>query len=203
LLWVSTDNNMVSESGPTQIRYAPSPVPFDLTNVSREEVMDRNPWIYTLAAKEMVRENKIVADASAGSGMIPDLRRFVYVEACTDLRDGASVSFAVRLPDRSGTPRWFESDRGLPAFRIVRTGCFRGAVPLPVDAPRPDAIRFQAHTVPPRPNSPPPPPGTVTLLRVNRVFLVDDSYQPQPTLFTWSGETPLPLDGESREFAFR
>jgi hypothetical protein len=200
LLWVSTDNNMVSESGPTEIRYAPAPVTVDLTNVSREAVMDHNPWTYTLAAKEMVREGKIVADAAAGSGMIPDLRRFVYVEACTDLRDAASVSFAVRVPDRSGTPRWFESDRGLAAFRIVRTGCFRGAVPLPVDAARPDAIRFQAHTVPARPNAPPQPPGTVKLLRVNRVFLVDDRYQPQPSLFTWTGEASIALDGEAREF---
>jgi hypothetical protein len=33
LLWVSTDNNMVSESGPTDVRYAPAPERFDLTNV--------------------------------------------------------------------------------------------------------------------------------------------------------------------------
>src|SRR6185437_12776598 len=52
LMWVSTDNNMVSESGPTEIRYAPAPERFDLTNVSREVVMDRHPWSYTLAAEE-------------------------------------------------------------------------------------------------------------------------------------------------------
>ena len=60
LLWVSTDNNMVSESGPTEVRYAPQPQKFDLTDVSREVVMDAHPWIYTLAAKEMVREKKLV-----------------------------------------------------------------------------------------------------------------------------------------------
>src|SRR3954454_23551970 len=65
LLWVSTDNNMVSESGPTEIRYAPAPERFDLTNASREVVMDRHPWAYTIAAQEMAREGKIAADAAA------------------------------------------------------------------------------------------------------------------------------------------
>ena len=201
LLWVSTDNNMVSESGPTEIRYAPAPQPFDLTNVSREEIMDRNPWTYTIAAKEMTREKKIAPDAAAGSGLIPDLRRFVYVEGCSDLTN-AAIAFAVRAFDASGAARWFESDRGLPAFRIVRTGCFRGAIPLPPDAGPPDAIRFRAYTVPSRPNAPPVPPGSVQLLRVNRVFIVDDRYQPLPSLFSWSGTQPLVLDGEAREFDF-
>ncbi len=35
LQWVSPDNNMVSESGPTEIRYAPAPQRFDLTDKSR------------------------------------------------------------------------------------------------------------------------------------------------------------------------
>src|SRR3954462_4190752 len=77
LEWVSTDNNMVSESGPTAIRYAPAPEGFDLTNASRELVMDAHPWMHELASKEMVREKKLKEDAVAGSGAIPDPRRFV------------------------------------------------------------------------------------------------------------------------------
>ena len=201
LLWVSTDNNMVSESGPTEIRYAPAPAPVDLTNVSREEVMDRNPWTYTVAAKEMVREGKIVDDAAPGSGHIPDLRRFVYVEACTELSN-AAVAFSVRARDASGSVAWFDSDRGLPAFRIVRTGCFRGAVPLPPGAGQPDAIRFRAYTPPPKPDAPPPPPGSVRLLRVNRVFTVDDQYQPTLSLFSWTGSVALAMEGEWKELTF-
>src|SRR3989442_12985958 len=75
LLWVSTDNNMVSESGPTRIRYAPAPVKFDLTDVSREAVMDANPWTYAIAAFEMRREGKIVDAAPPGHNAIPDPRR--------------------------------------------------------------------------------------------------------------------------------
>jgi hypothetical protein len=197
LLWVSTDNNMVSESGPTEIRYAPAPQRFDLTNASREIVMDAHPWIFTVAAKEMGREKKLVEDAPAGSGRIPDLRRFVHVEACTDL-ENAAVAFSVHAADGSGVARWFDSDRGLPEFRIVRSGCFRGAVPLPAGAGQPDSVRFKAYPAPPPREGEPRPKETpsVTLTRVNRVFTVDDQYQPRPSTFTWTGSVPLTIDGE-------
>jgi hypothetical protein len=197
LLWVSTDNNMVSESGPTEVRYAPAPQHFDLTNASREIVMDAHPWIYTVAGQEMAREHKLVEDAPAGSGRIPDLKRFVHVEACTDLQN-AAVAFSVHAPDASGTARWFDADRGLPEFRIVRTGCFRGAVPLPPGAGEPDAVRFKAYPLPP-PRAGEPPrkePPSVTLTRVNRVFTVDDRYQPRASNFTWTGSAPLAVDGD-------
>ena len=194
LQWVSTDNNMVSEEGPTSIRFAPAPERFELANASREVVMDAHPWTHELASKEMVREKKLREDAAAGSGAIPDPRRFVFVEACTDLQN-AAVAFAVRARAASGQVTWFESDRGLPQFRIVRSGCFRGAVPLPVGAAAPDAVRFKAFTLPPRTEAPPPSgPVAVTLTRVNRVFMLDQSYLPMTSLFSWSGRTTLAVD---------
>lgn len=196
LQWVSTDNNMVSESGPTAIRYAPVPVKFDLTNASREVVMDANPWTHVLASKELVREKKLAEDAAAGSGIIPDPRRFWFVEACTDLQN-AAVAFSIRANDAAGETRWFDSDRGRPQFRIVRTGCFRGAVPLPAGAGVPDAVRFKAYTLPPRANTPPPAASPfVVLTRVNRVFAVDEGYLPRPSLFAWTGSSRLAVDGD-------
>jgi len=200
LLWVSTDNNMVSDSGPTEVRYAPAVERFDLTNQSREVVMDRHPWTYTVAAQEMRREGKIAADAPPGSGRIPDLRRFVHVEACTDL-ENAAVVFSVRARDDSGTARWYDSDRGVTEFRIVRTGCFRGAVPLPASAGRPDAIRFRAVSRPQR-GAAAAAPASVVLTRVNHVFTLDGQYQPGPSLFSWLGSIALPLDGDWRELPF-
>ena len=113
LLWVSTDNNMVSESGPTRIRYAPEAVRFDLTNLSREVVMDANPWTYAIAAVEMRREGKIVDEAPPGRNTIADPRRFVYVEACGQVGNAAlalsigSVASGVRSPvvDRGVRPQ--------------------------------------------------------------------------------------------------
>jgi hypothetical protein len=203
LEWVSTDNNMVSESGPTEIRYAPTPQRFDLTGKSREVVMDAHPWIYTLAAKEMVREKKLVEDAAAGSGRIPDSRRFVFVEACTEL-ENAAVAFSVHAPDASGTARWFDADRGLPQFRIVRTGCFRGGVPLPAGAGKPDAIRFKAYSLPARAGAPAPSgPATVVLTQVNGVFTVADTYEQRPLGFSWKGSVPLALNGDWHEVSIR
>src|SRR4051812_15813441 len=197
LLWVSTDNNMVSESGPTEIRYAPAPQRFDLTNASREIVMDAHPWIYTVAANEMLREKKLVEEAPAGSGHIPNLKRFAHVEACTELQN-ATVAFSVHATDGSGTARWFDSDRGLPEFRIARSGCFRGAVPLPPGSGEPDAVRLKAYPAPaPRDGEPPRKEApSVTLTRVNGVFTVDDNYQPRPSTFKWTGSVPLAIDGD-------
>jgi hypothetical protein len=203
LEWVSTDNNMVSESGPTDIRYAPAPQFFDLTNASREVVMDAHPWLYALAAREMVREKKLNEEATAGSGVIPDPRRFVLVEACTDL-ENAAVAFSIHAADASGTLRWFDADRGLPEFRIVRSGCFRGAVPLPKGGGQPDAVRFKAWSLPPKPDAP-APKGTprVVLTRVNRVFAIGDDYLPRASTFTWTGSIPLAIDGAWHEVPIR
>ncbi len=197
LLFVSTDNNMVSESGLARVRYAPAPEQFDLTGVSREVVMDRHPWSYALTAQEMRREGKIVDDASPGSGKIPDPRRFVFVEACSDL-ENAALAFSIRAIE-GGVARWFESDRGRAEFRIVRTGCFRGAVPLPPTAGKADAIRFRAYSRPPQKDAPPAPPGSVRVTRVNRMFTLGDDYAPRESTRAWSGSLALTLDGEWRE----
>ena len=71
------------------MRYAPAPVAVDLKDASREVVMDANPWIYEVMAKELMREGKIVADAPAGQGTIPDPRRFVFLEGCGEAGNNA------------------------------------------------------------------------------------------------------------------
>src|SRR5206468_7914508 len=106
--------------------YAVAPELFDLTDRSREVVMDAHAWSYRVTSQEMLREGKVADDAGAGSGKIPDPRRFVFVEACSDL-ENAALSFGVRASARGG-PVWYDSDRGRDDFRIVRDGCFRGAV---------------------------------------------------------------------------
>src|SRR5437899_2853315 len=95
LEFVVTDNNMVSDAGTAAVRYAPAPELFDLTNRSREVVMDAHAWSYRVTSQEMLREGKVAGDAQAGSGNIPDPRRFVFVEACSDL-ENAALSFGVR-----------------------------------------------------------------------------------------------------------
>ena len=51
---------MVKDQGKSSQRYAPAPIPFDLTGVSREKVMDANPWTYAVTAQEARREGRVV-----------------------------------------------------------------------------------------------------------------------------------------------
>jgi len=201
--FVVTDNNMVSDrpqngTTPPPVRFAPAPELFDLTNQSREVVMDAHPWTYRVTSQEMAREAKIDNGAAPGSGKIPDPRRFVFVEACSEL-DGAALAFGVRVMTSSG-PRWFDSHRDRDQFRIVRTGCFRGAIPIPGGS-RPgriDAIRFRAW---PQPEAKTPQPA-VRVTRVNRVFTLDDGYEIRPVQFEWRGSLSLKLDGTPAEVPF-
>ena len=209
LLWVSTDNNMVSESGPTRVRYAPAPERADLEQLSREAVMDRHPWTYAVASVEMRREGKIGDEAPPGHNMIPDPRRFVYVEAC-GMVGNAALAFAagVRHVGVSETPRgsgrqadrdldWIPSDRGLPKYRIVRDGCFRAAIPLPAGAFARDvrALRVAAYERPPADGQPALSTNPVQLTRINKVFTLDDQFAPGPTLAQWLGPATIRAGG--------
>ena len=95
-------------------------------NVSREAVMDANPWLYAVMAQELRREGKIAADAPPGKDKIPDPRRFVYVEGCGDVGN-AALAFAVHVGGSRGSRRI----AACAEYRIARDGCFRAAMPLP------------------------------------------------------------------------
>jgi hypothetical protein len=197
LLWVSSDNNMVLDRGTTAVRYAPAPIPFPLREVSREAVMDAHPWTYAVAARELMREGKIAADAPPGHGQIPDPRRFVYVEACGEL-SGAALAFALRVKND-----WISSDRGVQQYRIARDGCFRAAIPVPASVTPRDitGLRARAHTRPASGSSPPPAAGTVRLTRINRMFMLDDDFRPQASFLEWRGARSLAPDGPPVEIA--
>lgn len=197
LLWVATDNNMVEDRGTTTVRYAPAPVAFPLRNVSREAVMDAHPWLYAVAARELAREGKIAPGAPPGTGVIPDPRRFVYVEACGDV-GGSALGFLVRVGNE-----WVASDRGVPAYRIVRSGCFRAAIPLPADRTLDDvtALRVHAFERPAGNGDPAQARAPVRLTRINRLFTLDENHEPGPSRLRWEGLKELVPDGSPAEFA--
>ena len=199
LLWVSTDNNMVRDAGEVSIRFAPAPKMADLRNVSREAVMDANPWLYAVMAQELRREGKIADDPPPGQDKIPDPRRFVYVEACGDVGNTA-VAFAVHAGGA-----WVASDRGSSQHRITRDGCFRSATPLPVGrlAADVDAVRVLAYERPPAEGKPTVPPTGVRLTRISKVFVLDERYVPGPALLSWQGTVLIRPGGEPLEVALR
>ncbi|HWL73889.1 MAG TPA: hypothetical protein VNQ74_08460, partial [Burkholderiaceae bacterium] len=186
LLWVATHNNMVLDHGTTSVRYAPAPKLVDLTNTSREKVMDDNPWTYSVMAKELAREGKIVADAPTGQDTIPDPRRYVFLEGCGDAGNNA-LTVSARVDGN-----WLSSDRGVEQYRITRNGCFRAAVPLPANktARDVDAIRINAFT---RKDKPANTPSTLT--RINTMFSLNDLFIPGPPLANWLGHAVLQPNG--------
>jgi hypothetical protein len=203
VLFVATENNMLAEKG-RGARVALAPVPFDLSNASREAVMDAHPWTYRVSGAEARREGRVDPRAAPGSGRIPDPRRFVYLEACAEMTQAALI-FALGF-ETDGRLLWRESDGGQEKFRIARNpdhfpnGCFRGAVALPegAGAERLRALRFRSFPRPGREGEP-PTSGAARLLRVNRVFTLRDDDTPGPSLFEWSGEVPLRPDGPPGE----
>lgn len=199
LLWVSTDNNMVSDTGPPDFaRFAPAPQLVTLADVSREVVMDRNPWMYAVMAAELRREGRIDYSAAAGSGKIPDPRRFAFLEGCGEVKE-ATLAFDIGVRGPDGAMAWHATDRGDARFRIARSGCFRAAVPLPPGASpaRLAGVRARAYTRPPRKGEAALPAGTgrATLQRINVLFMLTPTYTPSPSPVHWTGS--LALKGES------
>jgi hypothetical protein len=207
LLYVVTDNNMVKDEGTAVQRFAPAPQGFDLTNVSREKVMDANPWTYAVTAQEARREGRVEKAPAPGSKQIVDPGRYAVVEMCTASEDAtfATFTFALGVQEGQGSTRFYDSTGGVPEFRISRSpdnfpnSCFRGAVALPagVRGAQIRALQVAAHPRPPKKGEAPPPGprGPAHLRRVNEVFVMSRSDLPEPSLFSWTGDEALPLDG--------
>ncbi len=204
VLWVATENNMVADHGADDlVVFAPAPMPIALRNQSREAVMDAQPWTYAVTAGEMIREGRVDAAAPAGSGFIAEARRYATVDACADV-SGAALAFDVGVR-RANRTEWYATDRGEPAFRIARGGCFRGAAPLPDGIAADDivALRIRAYARERDPSGSPTGDEHVVLRRVNSVFILGSTYQPAPSpLSEWSGELHLRLDASPVEVPF-
>lgn len=199
LLWVATDNNMVSDRGAENaVRFAPAPQLVRLVNESRETVMDLNPWLYKVMASELIREGRIDSAAAAGSGKVGDPREYAIVQACGDLQD-ATLAFDLGTDTGNGETAWHPSDSGDPRFRIARSGCFRSAVRLPAGTKLAQlrSIRARAYTRPPRSGETPLPSGAgqVVLRYVNPILMLDREFAPASSRWSWQGS--LQLSGES------
>lgn len=210
VLYVVTDNNMVSDRGAATERFALAPIPFEIRERSREVVMDAHPWLYRVSAEEAMREGRVETFPLPGGGKVPDPRRFVYVEACAQ-GENATIAFDAGFAGEGGAMTWAASDAGGPDFRVTvgsrrqgterPGGCFRAAVAAPAGAGPLLALRWRAYPRPPAKDEPPPAPDTVhaRLTRVTRVFQLDDEYVPGPDLFTSSQALELAIGGTPTE----
>ena len=117
LLLVSTLNNMFLDRGQpvAVVRMVPEVV--DLARRPRESVMDDQPWIYRVMARELAAERP---------AWVGNPRDYLFVDLKLQSR-GAGIAVGSRAAD--GTTRW--SDRGRPELVVSRQEEMRIAVPTP------------------------------------------------------------------------
>jgi hypothetical protein len=178
LMFVTTVNNNFSDQGQSEMRFAPRPMAFDARTASREEMMDRHPWTYRVMADEMIREDKIITERRPGT-QINDLRNYIYFDISSN-QTGAALSVAVKL---KGDPVWRSSDWGLANYKIDRSGNFRTTALLPRRARLEDIERIAVRCdVKGDPKTTPElsrvSGASCDLRSVNKVFILDDDYQP-------------------------
>ena len=161
LLIPVTRNNMV-EPGRGELRFQIVPQVVDLRSNSREIVMDRAPWTYGIAAKELIREGR-VAD-------IGDPRNYVYIEARIANHD-SRTAFRVRLSTES---EWRTSHRGDRRLAIERDGWVRSTIPLPPGTSAKQIAAFGVECVPEREGMKP----RCELLELNSAFFLTPDYVP-------------------------
>jgi hypothetical protein len=182
LMFDVTVNNNFSDQGQSGMRFAPRPLPFDSRTAAREEMMDRHPWTYNVMADEMIREEKITNERKPGP-LINDLRNFVYFDISSN-QTGTALSVAIKL---KGDPVWHASDWGIANYRIDRSGIFRTTALLPNRARLGDIERIMARCdVKGDPKSGEElnqvPSASCDLRSVNKIFALDDNYQPAAPL---------------------
>ena len=163
-LLVSTLNNMFLDRGRSLAVVRMSPLPVNLSNRSRESVMDDHPWIYRVMARELASERPAGVD---------NPRDYVYV----DLRLGSrAAGIAVGVKNSDGTTRW--SDRGRPELVVSRQGEMRIAIPSPAH----DRLVTLTLRCDPRPEPGQTAEAATCDAELRKAFRLDTDDQPGPSL---------------------
>ncbi|MBK5294347.1 MAG: response regulator [Acidobacteriia bacterium] len=184
LLYVSTVNNMVAGEGASPIRYRLTPHRVDLSNASREAVMDQHSFTYAIAAQELEREAKLRPFATVDGQKISDVRNYLYLEMRIANRD-SRIAARVQL---AGDPRWRSSHLGRTDYAMERDGWVRTTIELPpgTRASQVVAIGVECLVEPAARDKPAPVAGSCHVERISRAFFLDRQYVPQPALWRTS-----------------
>lgn len=172
LLATASDNNNFSDLACSAVRFAPLPVRVRLHSASREMVMDERPELYRVMAEELQRERRL-GETPSGMSVIADPRRYLYLEGYGEQR-GATLAFEVETGQNSGI---IKSDHGDARLRIERSGYFRSAVFLPAGQST-VGVSLRCHA-----RTDAAPGGNCQNVKLNKAFLLDDNYRPQPLKF--------------------
>lgn len=189
LLMPVTDNNMVAGSTGSSQRYQLGTAFVDLTEKSRETVMDAHRYTYQVMAKELEREDKLRPFGVAAGQKISDLRNYLFIDYTASHQNSA---FSVTITLKKG--RAFSSDLGRLDYTIWRDGTVRTTVELPPGTGREhvDAIMFKCLVAPAEKGQPLAHSGACRLAKVNSVFFLDRSYLPAPSFFSFDKSSDMP-----------
>jgi hypothetical protein len=167
---------------------------------AREAVMDANPWTYQISAEEIAREGELEPVASPDTPEVSDQRNYVFAEVDKDTTypappaSGTWVGTALAVKLRGGD-RWYTSHHEVPDWSIQRDDPAATTVELPPGTTSADVAAIKAVAVPVAKTSDPPAPApadyTIHVRRLNRGFLLDDAFLPQPSFLQWEGDAVL------------
>lgn len=200
LMAIASDNNNFADNQESPMRFTLRPIGVDLSQHSREWVMDQHPWTYTVMAEEMIREGKITTERTLGA-RIGDLRNYLYIDAASNQQSGGLISFAVKLKN---DPKWYASDSGISYYKIERSGYFRTTIRLPQGTTLRQIERLAARcdlTGNPRSKEEiaKATAAQCELTSVNAIILLNENYQPGSSLPIRAGAIKIPF-GEAVEF---
>ena len=190
LLMPITNNNMIGAAEDSPLRFQLAPVLVDLSNASRESVMDAEPLTYAVMAKELEREGKLRPFGTVQGENISDVRNYAFFEyRATHKQSALTVSVALR------DGRVFASDLGRIDYAISRDGWVRTTVELPPGTKPADiaTVGFQCIVAPPvKRGDAMPHSGTCELQRVSKMFFLDGQYRPGKSLLRMDKPLTIP-----------
>lgn len=196
LLIPVTDNNMVGDEVPSEVRYQIAPMVMDLAAHSREQAMDEDPLTYRVMAQELEREGKLRPFGVVDGQNVSDPRNYLYVEAKVAVVDAGLVTM-VRRKDES---MWRSSALGRADYAVDRDGWIRTTLELPPGTRARDLgeIGFGCVAVL-NGDKKWPLTGKCRVDAVSKVFFLDGEYRPGPGVWNMSDPAEIPV-GEIRVY---
>ena len=179
---VATPNNVFADTGASEMQYHLLPVRADLSQHSREELMDRFPWTYKIMADEMKREDKLRPFGQWFLATVGDPGNYLYLELNSQ-NENAGLNVWVKV---KGSARMYSSDGGYPQLAIWRSGWFRTTVELPpgTDAGSIQEIGLEC-VARPESNSGESGAGEsrCQVQQISKAFLLGPDYRPGRSIF--------------------
>lgn len=180
LLLIATLNNTFMDSGNTAVQYRIAPQFADLTNATRESIMDRDPWTYQVMAQELQREGKLREYGADASPNIGDPRWYLSIDLQLEPKGAGGIAVWAK---KKGDAKWQSSHRGRLDFAIARNGWVRTTVELPPNTKAADVEAIAVECLDVRdPRLPATGPPSACSITPGKAFFLDNDYKPGANL---------------------